>query len=281
VSNIPKTIEGAASRLDRLGGIVTASEWERAAIVFAFTEPVGQGKRTDLGNVPEVMSYGQFAGLNIHGLRDHKTVKVYHDAWASAVEKTKRKRNGRVYPVSPGDPFVAPDLEWPPTGHTTGSFEKQLAGKSPEAKAEIASKLLAEPDVAPAVKVPAEKIKADYKADPKVRSKVDEAREERIQDLASKSRGKITDPQPEPVTILDEAVSAMDGVVEEAGRREDLRELLSLAQQVHEKASQWAESYAYTGVPDEVELVQQISHELSEAQWRVAAFAVDQSEDAK
>lgn len=169
MSNIPKTLEQATTRLTSLGEIVTASEWERAAIVYAFTEAPGQGKRTDLSTSREVLSFEQFAKLKIHGLRSRDTVKLYRDRWTEAIELTKRKRNGRVYPVSPGDPFIAPDLEWPPSGHTTGSFDKQLAGKSVEQKAEIVDQLLSDEKVAQAyVEEPQEPEKAPRKSVDKV-----------------------------------------------------------------------------------------------------------------
>ncbi len=104
--NIPKTIKSAGTKLTKLGGIVTASEWERAAIVYAFTEV----SATDGKHLPansSRMSVSEFAKLGFHGLKSKDTVRKYHQNWQAAIDQ------GAAMPVGPGDPFVEPDLDYP------------------------------------------------------------------------------------------------------------------------------------------------------------------------
>ncbi len=112
--NIPKTIKSAEAKLTKLDGIVSASQWERAAIVYAFTQegevggdPTTAAKvRSDLG----VMSFREFAALGIVGLKSKNTVLKYHEAWQSAID------DGEALPIAPGDAFNEPELDWPPEG---------------------------------------------------------------------------------------------------------------------------------------------------------------------
>ncbi len=115
--NIPKTIKSAEAKLTKLDGIVSASQWERAAIVYAFTEegevggdPTTAAKvRSDLG----VMSFREFAALGIVGLKSKNTVLKYHEAWQSAID------DGEALPIAPGDAFNEPELDFPPAVRTS------------------------------------------------------------------------------------------------------------------------------------------------------------------
>ena len=105
--NIPKNIKSAGTRLTKLGGIVTASEWERAAIVYAFTEVSKPGPKSSLNNERTTMSFVEFAKLGFVGLKSSNTVSKFHANWQAAVDA------GEAMPVGPDDPFVEPDLEYP------------------------------------------------------------------------------------------------------------------------------------------------------------------------
>lgn len=45
---VPATVDDAALVLDSVGGLLTASQWATAAIVHAWVDEPGQGRRTDL-----------------------------------------------------------------------------------------------------------------------------------------------------------------------------------------------------------------------------------------
>lgn len=107
---VPATINEAMLSLEGIGGLLTAKQWERAAIVFAFTEPGnGQGARTDLEPRTESgpkLSITQFAALNIIGLRTKGAVSTYRQAWQSAID------DRQAQPVSPGDQIELPSTPW-------------------------------------------------------------------------------------------------------------------------------------------------------------------------
>lgn len=81
--------------------LVTASEWKRAAIVWAFTEDM-RGKNPTSG----ILNCQQFADLSISGLSSKNTVTKYRKAWKLAIE------HGFATDVKPGDLIDLPDLDW-------------------------------------------------------------------------------------------------------------------------------------------------------------------------
>ncbi|SHU94023.1 Uncharacterised protein [Mycobacteroides abscessus subsp. abscessus] len=78
--------------LKGLGELVTASEWKRSAIVWAFTEEVGRGK-----SKCSQLSISEFAALEVIGLQSRNTVAKYRKAWKLAID------NGFATDVKPGD----------------------------------------------------------------------------------------------------------------------------------------------------------------------------------
>src|SRR5260370_8567334 len=120
---VPATIEAAGASLASLDGLVTAREWERAAIVYAFTRDgrtVGNPAivslsafarptiRDTISGNPEIVSLSAFAGLRIVGLRDQKTVAAYRAAWQAAVDQ------GKAIAATPGALLAMPALRFPP-----------------------------------------------------------------------------------------------------------------------------------------------------------------------
>jgi hypothetical protein len=101
---LPKTIDAAKDTLGTIEGLVTAREWERAAIVWAFTEEGTGGPRTARKVVQ--LSIREFAGLGIAGLRSQDTVRAYRAAWRRAMTEADAPD------VKPGDRVQPPDLEW-------------------------------------------------------------------------------------------------------------------------------------------------------------------------
>lgn len=103
---IPASIEEATSNLNGLGSLLQAKEWQRAAIVYAFTErgaPGPKGDRPDTGAI----SIREFARLGIVGLSKQDTVAEYRKAWESAMADGAPD-------VKPGDTISIPNLPWPP-----------------------------------------------------------------------------------------------------------------------------------------------------------------------
>jgi hypothetical protein len=84
---VPKTLDAAKVSLDGLDALLTAKQWERAAIVYAFTSN-GQGERTDLTSHRNdtKLTFTEFAKLKISGLATRQRVAEYHDAWQKAID---------------------------------------------------------------------------------------------------------------------------------------------------------------------------------------------------
>jgi hypothetical protein len=101
---IPSSLEDAVLDLKGLGELVTASEWKRAAIVWAFTEAgkPGPGNRATSGPI----SINDFCRHEISGLKSKETVRKYRKAWKLAIDK------GFATDAKPGDEVKMPDVEW-------------------------------------------------------------------------------------------------------------------------------------------------------------------------
>jgi hypothetical protein len=103
--HLPKTIDEARDRLGNIDGLVTARQWERAAIVWAFTYDAGRGRPQN--NVEKsTLSEAEFAALKVHGLRTRDSVRAYRSAWRWAMEEAGAPD------IKPGDEFEAPALDW-------------------------------------------------------------------------------------------------------------------------------------------------------------------------
>jgi hypothetical protein len=105
---IPSDIDAAVSALGRIDTLLTASKWERACIVAAFTEEGSAGRPG--ANRPETAdsreSFSEFARRRIAGLRSKDTVARYHAAWQWAIDR------GEADPVGPGETARLPRLDW-------------------------------------------------------------------------------------------------------------------------------------------------------------------------
>jgi hypothetical protein len=102
-AKIPNSIEEAVKNLDGIGALLTAKQWERAAIVYAFTEPNGGGPRT--GGISRQLSIREFAELGITGLRDRSQIRLYRKAWEVAMQDGAPD-------AKPGDVVDLPSLPW-------------------------------------------------------------------------------------------------------------------------------------------------------------------------
>jgi hypothetical protein len=142
---IPATIEEATTELKGLGALLTAKNWARAAIVYAFTEPDPGAKRaqTSGGNPTEVRSISDFARLGIVGLTVREDVGYYRKAWEIAMD------DGADL-AAPNGEVEEPTRPWPP--HPRGRDQKDVARSTARNHPEKIAELLEEdPKIASAL----------------------------------------------------------------------------------------------------------------------------------
>lgn len=103
----PDELDERLAGVDRL---LIARAWEKAAIVFAYTD-IGAPRNTP-GHTPEPprLNIRQFAERGFAGLSTAKAVHRYRDAWVTAIS------NGWAVPVDPGDEVELPEAEFPAWG---------------------------------------------------------------------------------------------------------------------------------------------------------------------
>jgi hypothetical protein len=107
---IPSTIGAAKRELGSLGALLTATEWQRAAIVWAFTHESENGgdRRSDQSSdlTTDRLTIANLIRQNITGLRSRNSIAAYREAWERAMEAGARD-------VRPGDNVRLPKLTWP------------------------------------------------------------------------------------------------------------------------------------------------------------------------
>jgi hypothetical protein len=104
--NIPGTIDEAVASLTGIGALLTAMEWERAAIVAAFvTLDTPDGRKPKLARTSQ-LSPREFAAKGITGLKSKDTVRAYAQAWQEAINQ------GEAVAAEPGATVALPDLTW-------------------------------------------------------------------------------------------------------------------------------------------------------------------------
>lgn len=104
-TRIPTEAE-LSERLAGLDGLLTAKQWERAAIVYAYTE-VQVGRRNGRRPTPPRMNLREFARRGYAGLSTNKSVEHYRNAWVAAISA------GHAVPVGPGDTTTLPVMRFP------------------------------------------------------------------------------------------------------------------------------------------------------------------------
>jgi hypothetical protein len=134
---IPASLDDATRQLEGLGRLLQARSWERAAIVFAWTEPgvphLASAERTADG---QRLTITEFAALDIIGLRTRESVARYRRAWELAVD------DGQAIAVGPGDEVTLPAREWPPFRDEPAAH--QVVGQDPHADALDAFRVVVE-----------------------------------------------------------------------------------------------------------------------------------------
>ena len=118
---IPRMSE-LRQRLNGIERLLTTSKWERAAIVFAYTEAQtnkGSGRRPGVSEGK--YNIRNFAGLGITGLSTPKAVARYRQAWITAIDK------GWAVPVEPGQTIELPDEPFPAWPYGEGTTWEDVA----------------------------------------------------------------------------------------------------------------------------------------------------------
>jgi hypothetical protein len=103
---LPASKQGATERLGELGPLMTALGWERAALVFALTQPGRSGRRSQQSGINPRLSFSRFAALKVHGLTTHHSVARYWRSWQRAVDA------GIAKEVTLGDEVDLPDVDF-------------------------------------------------------------------------------------------------------------------------------------------------------------------------
>ncbi len=168
--HIPSSFDEAKERLVALDGFATATGWERAAIVYAYTE------NNLLPSSGKKISFHQFAALGIVGLKSDTTVARFHAAWATAIEQHGAPE------VEPGGMVELPTAPWPPAEKSFNSIRDEGKRKAVTAEAEAQG---ISRDMVANIAENKRAIAAAIKADPDVAQRAAEA-------LAETSQGRMT-----------------------------------------------------------------------------------------
>jgi hypothetical protein len=101
---VPNSLADAQQELGALGRLLVATEWERAASVYAFTtDGVGGPRVPNAGQSP--LSIRAFAELGITGLGSTGSVTFYRNQW-------KRAMAAGSPAAKPGKKVTLPTIEW-------------------------------------------------------------------------------------------------------------------------------------------------------------------------
>ena len=165
---IPPTIEEVKQRALGLEALYRATEWERAAIVTAFTDDSSVGGRGKRLCSETVYGVREFAELKLPGLSSTNTVQRYRDAWRDAVEMRLAQ------PVEPGSTVVLPEGPFPARDQHIGRLERTKPAVADQVRTAAKEFGVAADSIAHTLESPTT-MKAAVTADPAFRAVVREA----------------------------------------------------------------------------------------------------------
>ncbi len=141
-TRIPGTIEEAVDQLAGIGSLLRAKEWERAAIVYAFTEE-GTNQHDLLHEYS--CSIREFAAKGIKGLSTEESVRKYRKNWVWAI------KNAGATTITPGDSITLPVDDWP--GIASRPNVDRIAGmlKTPEGRITLRKAIAEDEDMVSAI----------------------------------------------------------------------------------------------------------------------------------
>jgi len=102
--HLPETIDQAIIQLTGVESLLTATQWERAAIVYTFTEVTDKPGPKSSVSSDRSLSFAEFAALGIAVLKSKNTVQRYHQLWAEHGDTS----------IQPGGQVELPTIHWPP-----------------------------------------------------------------------------------------------------------------------------------------------------------------------
>jgi len=248
---IPATVEEAVTTLNGLEALLTAKEWQRAAIVAAFIKP---GIRKATGRF---LTTTQFRNLGITGLRTTDTVALYAQRWLDA--------HDGIHP-EPGAQVALPDIEWPKTRTGTDGYDSEqgaidtltkIAEKHPDAltKAAEQSDVVAEfaADAAEqAAPVRTKVVKRATKRNKEHKERIKE-KSKPLQDVADEAKDAYdesdtgyTDPTPQTLARLIRDVHEAEVVWALAGGKSD-GDTVSAISELQSAIDSWRQRMIGTG----------------------------------
>ena len=120
--HLPETIDQAIIQLTGVESLLTATQWERAAIVYTFTDVTDKPGPKSSVSSDRSSSFAEFAALGIAALKSKTTVQRYHELWAEHGDTS----------IQPGGQVELPTIKWPPIEwpqiHSkTGAAAEQLS----------------------------------------------------------------------------------------------------------------------------------------------------------
>jgi hypothetical protein len=210
---IPSTVDDAVDQLGGLHRLIQAREWERAAIVFAFTrDDAPKAHRVMDRNNHERMSFREFAEQGISGLTTHVTVARYHRAWATTGNPV---RPGQVVNLSGLGPFPPDDQITDPDRRTYLNDSAEAEGAGTQSTQQIATHL-------PAMKAA---IKGDSKVAAAARAALDEVHDEFV-------AGRPASIEPQQDNARNEYADALTLMVKLRAAHRALEHVVSMAHNI-------------------------------------------------
>jgi hypothetical protein len=118
---LPRTIGSAQKILEGIEGLLTAKEWEKAAIVWAFTYESSPGPKAagEIGIDLYRSSISDFARKGISGLKTKVTIIAYRKAWKKAIDEYG------AADVKPGQKVTLPTEDFPATRTGTNGYNTE------------------------------------------------------------------------------------------------------------------------------------------------------------